>query len=187
MVQQPSDTMVRSVAHEFVIDAEGRIDSPMHEQGHQAGRRFGWADRRARSPTRHRASVDPGRNSGAFGGDYGQAPMLLHITTPDAWAQAQRTGTYTDPSLDAEGFIHCSTPEQVLIPANERFAGRTDLCLLVIDADALTERLVFEDCYETGMEFPHVYGPINIDAVTATVDFPCSTDGSFALPAHLPE
>jgi len=109
--------------------------------------------------------------------------MLLHITTPAAWADAQERGDYRDPSLDAEGFIHCSTPEQVLIPANERFAGRDDLCLLVIDAEALTERLVYEDCYESGHEFPHVYGPINLDAVTTTVAFPCGDDGTFTLPA----
>jgi len=111
--------------------------------------------------------------------------MLLHITTPAAWADAQRDGSYRDPSLETEGFIHCSTPQQVLIPANERFGGRSDLCLLVIDPDALTERLVYEDCYESGMEFPHVYGPINLEAVTETVAFPCRADGTFDLPPAL--
>ena len=111
--------------------------------------------------------------------------MLLHITTPAEWDRACEAGTYTAESLETEGFIHCSTPEQVLIPANERYAGQTELCLLVIDADALTNELVFEDCYDTGMAFPHVYGEINLDAVARTVPFPCEADGSFELPSEL--
>ena len=66
---------------------------------------------------------------------------LLHIAPTDRWADAQASGgPYVDPSLAAEGFIHCSTPEQVLIPANERFAGRTDLVLLVIDPTQLDDK-----------------------------------------------
>lgn len=107
---------------------------------------------------------------------------ILHITTDAAWTAAQADGSFVDPSLEAEGFIHCSTPEQVLIPANERFAHQSDLILLVIDPEILTERLVYEDCYESGHAFPHVYGPINPDAVTHTVAFPCSPDGTFTLP-----
>lgn len=110
---------------------------------------------------------------------------LLHITTAAAWADAQSNGALTDPSLESEGFIHCSTPAQVLIPANERFAGRDDLILLVIDPDRLTERLVFEDSYGSGTEFPHVYGPINADAVVRQVAFPGNEDGTFKLPAEL--
>lgn len=114
-----------------------------------------------------------------------QSPVILHITTDDLWQVGRDANTYRDPSLDTEGFIHCSTPEQVLIPANERFAGRNDLILLVIDPAGLTERLVYEDCYESGHAFPHVYGPINPDAVTTTVPFPCNADGTFTLPETL--
>lgn len=109
---------------------------------------------------------------------------LLHIAPRARWAAALTNGSaYTDPSLDAEGFIHCSTPEQVLIPANERFVGQSDLVLLVIDPARLDAELVFEDCYESGMEFPHVYGPIPTAAVTDVVDFPPNDDGTFDLPA----
>jgi len=111
--------------------------------------------------------------------------MILHITTEQAWTAAQAAGAFSDPSLESEGFIHCSTPEQVLIPANERFAGRKDLILLVINPDLLSERLVFEDCYETGLQFPHIYGVINPDAVTDTIAFPCQVDGTFELPRIL--
>lgn len=110
---------------------------------------------------------------------------ILHITTDAAFAAADAAKGYVDPSLEREGFIHCSTPEQVLIPANERFAGRPDLVLLVIDPSVLSSKLVFEDSYGSGNEFPHIYGPIDVDAVTAIVPFPCGDDGTFALPASL--
>ncbi len=111
---------------------------------------------------------------------------LLHIAPRDRWEAARDAkAPYTDPSLEAEGFIHLSTPEQVLIPANERFAGRTDLVLLVIDPARLDAGVIFEDCYESGMEFPHLYGPLPIDAVTDVLDFAPTSDGTFTLPAGI--
>jgi len=111
------------------------------------------------------------------------APRILHITTEADFTAADPAVGYVDPSLATEGFIHCSTPEQVLIPANERFGGRDDLVLLVIDPARLTAELVYEDCYESGMAFPHVYGPIDIASVVRIVPFPCSADGTFTLPS----
>ncbi len=90
-------------------------------------------------------------------------------------------------SLSAEGFIHCSTRAQVLVPANERFAGQRGLVLLVIDPSAVAAEIVFEDCYETGVAFPHVYGPIPRLAVRAVLDFPPDEKGCFHLPSDLPK
>ncbi len=110
---------------------------------------------------------------------------LLHISTPDDWAAAQHARVYPADSLETEGFIHLSTPAQLLIPANERYAGRTDLILLVIDATRLRAPLVFEDSYGSGIEFPHVYGPIDLEAVERVVSFPPRPDGTFELPVGL--
>lgn len=110
---------------------------------------------------------------------------LLHISTPDQLDEARSQGEYLDPSLDTEGFIHLSTPEQILIPANERYAGQSGLILLVIEGDRLSSRLVFEDSYGSGIDFPHVYGPINLDAIVDSVEFPANADGMFDLPATL--
>jgi uncharacterized protein (DUF952 family) len=109
--------------------------------------------------------------------------MILHITDRDDWEAARSAGEYRLDSLEAEGFIHCSTPEQVLGPANELYRGRTGLVLLVIDPSRLSARLVYEDLANAGQAFPHIYGPLNLDAVTRVVPFPPGPDGSFDLPA----
>lgn len=108
--------------------------------------------------------------------------MLLHIITPAEWQQAVATGEYRPASLADEGFIHCSTLEQVLTPANSFYRGQAGLQLLCIDPALLKANLVYEDCYETGMQFPHIYGPLNLDAVINIVDFPVKPDGTFDQP-----
>ncbi len=109
--------------------------------------------------------------------------MILHITHRSDWEAAQATGEYRADSLAAEGFIHCSTVEQVLGPANEFYRGKDDLVLLVIDPARLAAELVYEDSYHIGTAFPHIYGPLNLDAVTSVVPFPPLADGTFELPS----
>lgn len=111
--------------------------------------------------------------------------LILHITTEKEWQTAVAAGAYCADSLESEGFIHCSTVDQVLVPANQMFAGQTDLILLTIDPANLTAELVYEDCYESGQEFPHIYGPLNLDAVTGFINFPPNPDGTFSLPNEL--
>lgn len=111
--------------------------------------------------------------------------IILHITDRASWQTAVAQQFYEADSLATEGFIHCSTVSQLLIPANERFRGQTGLILLCIEPQRLQAPLVYEDCYETGIAFPHIYGRLNIDAVSRTVDFLPGTDGRFVLPAEL--
>ncbi len=110
---------------------------------------------------------------------------ILHITPRSVWEAAQRTGSYRGDTLDTEGFIHCSTHAQVLGPANLRFHGQRDLLLLRIDPAKVQSDIVYEDCYDSGEAFPHIYGPLNLDAVIETIDFPPNPDGFFALPESL--
>jgi uncharacterized protein (DUF952 family) len=111
--------------------------------------------------------------------------LIVHITSTQSWAEV--IDAYTAPSLKTEGFIHCSSPEQVTDPANALFFGQKDLVLLCIDTRRLGAEVIHEDCYEAGQTFPHIYGPINRDAVIAVVPFPPDEDGGFSLPAEIEE
>lgn len=109
---------------------------------------------------------------------------ILHITTPDAWNEALATGLYRGDTLATEGFIHCSTAAQVVRVADARFGGRAGLVLLCIDADRVGSDVRYEPA-EAGELFPHIYGPLNIDAVALVVPFEPGPDGRFALPREL--
>lgn len=92
---------------------------------------------------------------------------IYHLAKPDDWARS--TDHYIPPSVDGEGFIHCSIVEQLPMVAHDRFGDDNDLILLTIDPDRLDDQtLVYEDLYDLGWEFPHVYGPLPTSSVVNT-------------------
>lgn len=110
----------------------------------------------------------------------GPSPVILHIASAAAWNEAHRRGVYVAESFDREGFIHCSTPEQVLAVANRLFHGRRDLFLLYIDVASLDAPLRYENL-EGGSElFPHVYGPLPISAIARAALFEPGASGRFS-------
>jgi uncharacterized protein (DUF952 family) len=96
-------------------------------------------------------------------------PIIYHITTAGEWKAAQKEGFYEAASLTVEGFIHCSQEEQVAATLERYFKGRNDLIKLVIDTDKLTSRYVFDWSPSTADTFPHIYGPLNLDAVIEVI------------------
>ncbi len=70
--------------------------------------------------------------------------MILHITTHREWENAKIEGEYLTPSLESEGFIHCSTFKQTVDTANIFFKGQTGLVLLCIDEDKLKSKIKYE-------------------------------------------
>ncbi len=111
--------------------------------------------------------------------------MILHMLKRTDWEAAVETGIYRPESLAAEGFIHYSEPNMILTVANGLYLGITNMIILVLDADKIDAPLVYEDCYETGHAFPHIYGTITPDCVTQIIEFPCDANGEFSLPAEL--
>jgi uncharacterized protein (DUF952 family) len=109
---------------------------------------------------------------------------ILHITQRQQWALAQRNGHYWCDSLQSEGFIHCSTAQQIVKVANTFYPDRSGLVLLCIETDRLQSPLRY-DLVEGGEVFPHLYGPLNLDAVLQVLDFEPNPNGKFDLPAQL--
>jgi uncharacterized protein (DUF952 family) len=116
--------------------------------------------------------------------------MILHITSQSEWQSAQTRGAYIAPSLQTEGFIHCSTEKQVAHVANAFYRGRSDLVLLVIDESKLESELKWEapagppaSGISVTDSFPHVFGPIALTAVASVLDFkPDPATGNFSPP-----
>lgn len=95
-------------------------------------------------------------------------PVIYHIAFASDWQEAQKKGFYDHPSLKEEGFIHCSQEQQVAAVLERYFQGKTGLLKLEIDTDKLTSRFIFDWSPSSQDTFPHIYGPINLDAVTGT-------------------
>ena len=91
--------------------------------------------------------------------------MIYHVTTKALWDQAIQKGFYETPSLAAEGFIHNSTAAQVPAVLDRYYKDQTDLLLLYIDETKLEAPLRYELAPSVNEMFPHVFGPINLEAV----------------------
>jgi uncharacterized protein (DUF952 family) len=116
--------------------------------------------------------------------------IIYHITSRRAWREAQQRGDYQTDNLETEGFIHCSTGAQVLPVAEKYYPGQHGLLLLVIDPARLASELKWEPPAEgnpppgvpEGDLFPHIYGPLNLDAVVKVHDLEANPDGHYSLP-----
>ncbi|GAA3780679.1 DUF952 domain-containing protein [Plantactinospora mayteni] len=111
--------------------------------------------------------------------------MIFHIAEESDWAAAQVSGDYRvstrGRSLAEEGFIHASRRGQVLGVAEAAYTDAGPLLLLRIDPDLLSSP-VRDDEVAPGIFFPHIYGPINLDAVVAVAPLERTADGRFVMP-----
>jgi uncharacterized protein (DUF952 family) len=103
--------------------------------------------------------------------------IINHIATETDWEQ--RTDTYAPEGWRSEGFVHCSTDEQLVATANRFFPSRQDLVLLRIETARLSALVVWEDGEGSGEDFPHIYGAIEVAAVVSAEPFPAGQDGTF--------
>jgi uncharacterized protein (DUF952 family)/GNAT superfamily N-acetyltransferase len=119
--------------------------------------------------------------------------MILHLLSRESWIEAQTVGQLIAPSVATEGFAHCSTEHQMVDVANKYYRGTSDMVLLNIDPAKLASALKFEPpAHLDGSPalpheplFPHIYGPINLDAVIEVIDFPCDSNGRFTAPHQI--
>ncbi len=118
--------------------------------------------------------------------------MIYHLTFRKDWKRALATGPYSAKSLEKENFIHCSTAEQIVPVAMDFFPARRKLTILVIDETKLTSEVKWEKPkggpppgVRPNALFPHVYGPINHEAVTKSLDMERDADDVFILPENL--
>jgi uncharacterized protein (DUF952 family) len=92
--------------------------------------------------------------------------MIYHVVTDAGWQTALQQGFYEAESLAKEGFIHTSKAEQVAGVLERYYKNQSNLLLLHIDETKLTAPLKYELAPSVNEEFPHIFGRLNLDAVT---------------------
>lgn len=109
-------------------------------------------------------------------------PTIYKICPATQWREAERAGAFQGSEVDRrDGFIHFSTAAQVAETAARHFAGQHGLLLVRVDAGRLGERLKWEPS-RGGALFPHLYGDLDLAAVTRVDPLPLASDGRHALP-----
>lgn len=111
--------------------------------------------------------------------------FIYHIVEKDYFHQQEQKENYQAPSLEQDGFIHFSRTDQLLQVANSFYKGKGQLYILKVDESALKAELKMEPPLEaphSGVLFPHLYGPLNWDAVVKKFDWAANDDGTFSLP-----
>ncbi len=110
-------------------------------------------------------------------------PVIFHIAPVYRWPTD--THEYRGDTLDIQGFIHCSTADQLIPVANRLFRERADLIVLVIDEAKIRSAVIYENLEGGTEQFPHIYGPLETGAVIDCFALRPKADGTFAAPAQL--
>ena len=110
---------------------------------------------------------------------------IFHIAEKMIWENALSEGMYHPEGFNKDGFIHCSELDQILDVANTFYGGREDLVLLEIDGHRVNFPIKYESAEGSDERFPHLYGPLMIDAVVKVYVFKPDDKGGFRLPDEL--
>ena len=103
--------------------------------------------------------------------------IIYHLTPKADWESARLTPEHRPESLATEGFIHCSQDEaQMLGVANRLFASRNDMLALDVDTARLNSPVKYERSRSGGL-YPHIYGPLNTEAVLRVRPLLTGADG----------
>lgn len=111
---------------------------------------------------------------------------IYKICSAEEWRDAERAGRYQGAPVDVrDGFIHFSTAAQVAETAARHFAGAAGLMLVAVDAGALGAALKWEPS-RGGDLFPHLYGPLPLEAARWAHPLCLGADGRHVFPELQP-
>ena len=100
--------------------------------------------------------------------------FIIHTANRDEYEKEIITGSYGSKSLERSGFIHCSDLDTYYLVAPNFRNDFTEKVILLIDTDKLASEVKWED--GGGLDFPHIYGLLNRDAVIGVFEHLWSKD-----------
>ncbi len=106
--------------------------------------------------------------------------LIYILCAPAVYEAAGRAGEYAPDSLALEGFIHASPANQLTRVANKYYQANESLCVLTIDENKVSVPVKWETI-SNGDVYPHLYGPLNMDAVVHVHSVQRAADGTYAI------
>lgn len=109
--------------------------------------------------------------------------LIYHLCAVDYFISIPSDQPYVPVEFDQEGFIHCTRgEEQLVVVANQYYRDDVQpILLVVIDEDSLTSTVKNESA-EDGVSYPHIYGPLNREAIISVMRMPRLPNGLFQFP-----
>ncbi|WDE04073.1 DUF952 domain-containing protein [Thalassomonas viridans] len=101
------------------------------------------------------------------------------LSSKEEYQQAQQNGQLVRDSLAEEGFIHGAPKHQLTRIANKYYTQTPEPLVMVVDKSLVTNEIKWEPA--TGGLYPHIYGPLNMNAVVRTVPVALSETGCFDI------
>ena len=110
--------------------------------------------------------------------------IIYHMLPAAIWQSHPTDRPYVSDTLTTEGFTHCTAEVEMLpVVANRYYQSIPgDFILLCIDEAKVQPDVKWEAA--SGHLFPHIYGPLNRDAILEVIPFPRLDDGSFCEPTQ---
>lgn len=104
--------------------------------------------------------------------------VTYHLVPAEVWERQMFRTSYEPEGFADEGFIHCTDTIEELVAVGNRYyrADPRDFLVLAIDCEQVTADVICEDAQRM---FPHIYGPLNLDAVLSMQPVVRAADGTF--------
>ena len=106
---------------------------------------------------------------------------ILHCLKEAEWDEYRDKGFYGEGYIDGEGFIHCSDIHTFHRVAPNFKNISEPMVILCIDTSKVKANVRWEDLYGEGTAYPHIYGLLNLDAVTDVLPFLRDENGDLLL------
>ncbi|MBA6265066.1 DUF952 domain-containing protein [Colwellia sp. Bg11-12] len=110
----------------------------------------------------------------------GLSDHYIYLLSSQAeYQQALTEGKLIRDSLVSEGFIHATPKSQLNRLANKYYKDKVQPLILIVDKKLIVPEVKWESA--TGGLYPHIYGPLNMNAVTAIEEISLNEEGKFQL------
>ncbi len=110
----------------------------------------------------------------------GDDPCIYLLMTAIEIEAARGAGSWVSGSFASEGFMHASPYPQLERVANKHYRQKVDVHVVWVQVNLLTSELRWEPA--AGSLYPHLYGPLNFDAVVRIEPTERNADGTFRIP-----